>query len=224
MSRKPLPRVKICCIKSAAEVALAVAAGASAVGLVSAMPSGPGVIPEALIREIIAEIPPGVASFLLTSAQDVDTIIAQQHRLRPNTLQLCDRLTGGTHDDLRAALPGIKIVQVIHVQGTASVDEALAIAPAVDALLLDSGKPDLAQKELGGTGRTHDWALSREIVRRVPVPVFLAGGLRSDNIASAIRRVAPYGLDLCTGVRTGGDLDPAKLTAFMEQVHASSGK
>lgn len=208
-------RVKVCCISSAAEARMAVAAGAAALGLVSGMPSGPGVIPEARIAEIAAGVPPPVATFLLTSLVEPEAIIAQQRRCRASTVQLCDRLAPGAHAALRAALPGIALVQVVHVRGEESVREAEALDGAVDALLLDSGNPDLAVKELGGTGRTHDWALSRRIVQRVGVPVFLAGGLRADNVGAAIRAVQPFGVDLCTGVRTAGRLDAAQLRAFM---------
>jgi phosphoribosylanthranilate isomerase len=214
-------RVKICCISSLAEAAMAVAAGASALGLVSAMPSGPGVIEEELIAEIAATVPPGVATFLLTCLEDVDAIVAQQRRCRANTLQLVDELGPGAHARLRAALPGIGIVQVIHVVGEESVEEARRVAPDVDALLLDSGNPRLAVKELGGTGRRHDWAISRRIVEGVaPRPVYLAGGLRPENAAEAIAQVGPFGLDLCSGVRTEGRLDQGKLAAFFAAVRA----
>ncbi len=212
------PRVKICCMASAAEVRLAVSYGASAVGLISAMPSGPGVIADELIRELAAQVPPGVASFLLTCRADADEIITQQRDLRANTLQLCDRVASDAHRRLRAALPGIGLVQVIHVQSEASVEEALRVAPEVDALLLDSGNQQLAVKELGGTGRTHDWRLSRRIVEQAGKPVFLAGGLRVENVRTAIDEVGPYGVDLCTGVRTDGRLDERKLAAFCAQI------
>lgn len=210
------PRIKICCIGSIEEARMAIRYGASAVGLVSAMPSGPGPIEEDLIAHIAATIPPGVASFLLTSKQDVASIIEQQRRCRVNTLQLVDRLETGTYDDLREALPGISIVQVIHVTGDESIQEALTIAPHVHAILLDSGKPSLQIKELGGTGRVHDWTISREIRERVNVPVYLAGGLRPDNAAMAIQQVGPFGLDICSGVRTDGKLDERKLDAFFQ--------
>jgi phosphoribosylanthranilate isomerase len=210
------PRVKVCCIQSAQEAWIAIRAGASALGLVSEMPSGPGVIDEASIARIAAEVPPPVATFLLTSLQDVQAIVAQQRRTRPSTVQICDRLASGTHADLRAALPGIGLVQVIHVEGPAALDEALAAAPGVDALLLDSGRPSLAVKELGGTGRRHDWAVSRSIREAVPVPVFLAGGLSPENLDEAVEAVGPFALDVCSGVRTGGVLDPAKLDRFFE--------
>jgi phosphoribosylanthranilate isomerase len=214
-------RVKVCCIGGAAEAELAVRLGASALGLVSAMPSGPGVIAEQSITEIAGTVPPGVASFLLTSRTDPDQIIAQQRRCRTNTVQICDRLGDGAHARLRPALPGVSLVQVVHVTGPESLAEAGAVARYVDAILLDSGRPGLSIKELGGTGRVHDWEVSRRIRESVPVPVFLAGGLRADNVRAAIERVRPYGVDVCSGVRTNGSLDEAKLAAFMEQVGAA---
>jgi phosphoribosylanthranilate isomerase len=212
------PRVKICCISSVEEARLAIACGASAVGLVSAMPSGPGVIGEELIAEIAAVVPPPIATFLLTSRQDAEAIVGQQRRCRVNTIQLCDTVQPGCHEQLRAALPGISLVQVIHVTGPDSVAEAVSISGKVDALLLDSGNQKLAVKELGGTGRKHDWHISRAICEAVKIPVFLAGGLNPDNVQEAIREVMPFGLDICSGVRTDGRLDEAKLRKFFAAV------
>lgn len=212
------PRVKICCIKSLAEARLALAHGANALGLVSHMPSGPGVISEASIAEIAAGVPPGTATFLLTALTDTEAIVAQHRRCRTTTIQLVDTLARGTHADLRRALPGVQLVQVIHVTGEAAVAAAAATAPHVDYLLLDSGNPALAVKELGGTGRTHDWALSRRIVATCGRPVFLAGGLRPDNLAAAHAQVGPFGFDLCSSVRTDDRLDAAKLAAFFAAV------
>jgi phosphoribosylanthranilate isomerase len=205
---------------SVAEAWMAIEAGASAVGLVSAMPSGPGPIPEELIAEIAATIPPGVSSFLLTCLQDATSIIAQQRRVRVNTIQICDRLTKGSYQDLREALPGISLVQVVHVTGPEAVDEAIAVAPHVDAILLDSGNQSLAVKELGGTGRVHDWTLSRKIRESIEVPLFLAGGLNPANVAAAIREVQPFGIDVCSGLRTNGHLDREKLNQFFTQINA----
>jgi phosphoribosylanthranilate isomerase len=214
------PRVKICCIGSVDEAALAIECGASALGLVSQMPSGPGVISEDRIAEIAATVPPGITSFLLTSKQDVEEIIEQHQRCRTNCIQLCDRLASGAYRRLKESLPGIFIVQVIHVVGPESIRDAVTVAPLVNAILLDSGNPSLAVKELGGTGRTHDWTLSRTIRERVGVPVFLAGGLKSENVRTAIEEVGPFGLDLCSGVRTEGKLDRAKLKRFFAEVSA----
>jgi phosphoribosylanthranilate isomerase len=214
-------RFKVCCIASVAEAHLAIAHGASAIGLVAKMPSGPGVIPEDRIAAIAGRIPPGVGSFLLTSETDAEEIANLQINCRVNTVQLCDRMPPGEHAALRALLPGVGLVQVVHVTGPEAVDEARSAARHVDALLLDSGNPSLAVKELGGTGRTHDWAISRTIVEKCPVPVFLAGGLTPENVAEAIRVVEPYAVDVCTGLRTDGRLEENKLAAFAEAVRAA---
>jgi phosphoribosylanthranilate isomerase len=221
MQPTPRPRVKVCCIRDRDEAGLAIRHGASALGLVSAMPSGPGVIPDQTIAEIARAVPPGVASFLLTSRQDVGSIVEQQRRLRTTTLQICDRLTAGTYGELRAALPGVGIVQVVHVTGLESAEEALRVADEVDAILLDSGNQALAVKELGGTGRRHDWTVSRRIREAVRVPVYLAGGLRPENLADAIAEVGPFALDVCSGVRTDGRLDEDKLGRFFAAVAAA---
>jgi phosphoribosylanthranilate isomerase len=212
------PRVKICCIADLAEARMAIRYGASALGLVSRMPSGPGVISEPVIAEIAAKVPPPIATFLLTSEQEVETIAQQQRRCGTSTVQICDRLARGSHRDLKRSLPGISIVQVIHVVGPESLDAALRVAPLVDAILLDSGNPSLAVKELGGTGRRHDWRLSRKLREQLEVPIFLAGGIHAGNVRQAIEEVGPFGLDICTGVRTDGKLDEQKLAALFARI------
>ena len=213
-----MTRFKICCISSVEEAALAVRAGASALGFVSAMPSGAGVIEEELIAEIIPTVPPGVSTFLLTCSTDVERIADQQRHTRANTLQLVDAVTPEARRALRNRLPGIAIVQVVHVQGPESVDDALASQEHSDAILLDSGNPSLAVKELGGTGRVHDWSISARIRERVRVPLFLAGGLNPGNVASAIRVVRPYGVDICSGLRPEGRLDDGRLNGFVQAI------
>jgi len=212
------PRIKICCINSPEEAAMAVECGASALGLVSHMPSGPGVITDQQIAEIAATVPPPIGTFLLTSRQNISDIITQHRFCRTNCIQICDHLTNGTHRELKDALPGISIVQVVHVTDHESVDEACAVAPHVDAILLDSGNQKLAIKELGGTGKIHDWTLSRTIRERIDIPLFLAGGLTPENVERAIQEVGPFGLDLCSGVRTDGKLDQSKLRRFVAAV------
>ena len=216
------PRVKICCISSIEEGRLAIRYGAAAIGLVSEMPSGPGVIPERLIAEIAATVPPGVASFLLTCKQSAAAIIDQQRRLRVNTIQICDDLTDGTYQQLRESLPGVSLVKVILVTGEESIVEATEVAPFVDGILLDSGNRTAAPKQLGGTGRRHDWQLSRRIRDAVRVPLYLAGGLRPENVAEAMETVKPFGLDVCNGVRTDGRLDEVKLAAFFQEVQRAA--
>ena len=213
-------RIKICCISSLLEAKLAIEYGADALGLVGKMPGGPGPIPDWLIAEIVKTIHPPIASFLLTSEQSSEEIIYHIKRVDTNTVQIVDELTTGTYQDIRTALPHVKIVQVIHVTGEESIDEAVRISPSVDALLLDSGNPKAAIKTLGGTGNVHNWDLSREIVKAVDIPVFLAGGLHANNVRQAIETVRPFAVDICSGVRTEGRLDPNKLEAFIKAVHS----
>ena len=200
------------------EARLAVATGASALGLVARMPSGPGVIEDALITQIAATVPPPIATFLLTSETGADAIVDHVRRCGTNTVQLVDAVEDRTYAAIRKAAPHVKIVQVLHVADEDVIAEARELAPRVNAFLLDSGNPRLAIKELGGTGRVHDWDLSRRVVDALDKPVFLAGGLKPENAAEAVRRVRSFGLDLCSGVRTDGRLDPSKLTAFFAAV------
>jgi phosphoribosylanthranilate isomerase len=209
-------RLKVCCISSPDEARLAVRAGADALGLVGKMPSGPGVIDDTLAARIVQTAPPPVATFMLTSETEMDAIIAHQRRVGANTIQLVDAVSADVYTQLRAALPAIKLVQVIHVIDERNIDEALrTVEQGVDALLLDSGNPTLAVKELGGTGRVHNWQISRQIVEQASVPVFLAGGLNISNVEEALEQIQPFGLDVCSGVRTNGHLDEAKLLAFV---------
>ncbi|HEY5560035.1 MAG TPA: phosphoribosylanthranilate isomerase [Steroidobacteraceae bacterium] len=211
--------VKICCIADVAEARLAISAGASAIGLVSAMPSGPGPISEELIAEIAARVPAPTESFLLTALRDAEAIADQHRRCGTTALQLVDHVTEPELRRLRKLVPGVRLVQVIHVVGPESVEEAGAAAALVDTLLLDSGNPRLAVKELGGTGRVHDWTHSRRICETADVPVLLAGGLNPGNVRAAMERVRPAGLDVCSGLRSDGRLDAGKLMDFFRAIH-----
>lgn len=212
------PRIKICCISSRKEAFEAIECGASALGLVGEMPSGPGVISDEKIAEIARAVPPPIATFLLTSKTKADEIIEHHRKVHTNTIQIVDELADRTYHEIREALPNVKLVQVIHVKDEKSVDEAVELAEMVDAILLDSGNPGLKIKELGGTGRRHDWRLSRRIVEAVEKPVFLAGGLSAENVREAIETVQPFGLDLCSGVRTNGKLDRRKIEDFFSEI------
>ena len=212
------PRVKICCISSKDEAMTAVKYGASALGLVGKMPSGPGVIEDNTIFEIAKIVPPPVATFLLTSETKATDIIKHYHKVYTSAIQIVDALEGRQYELLRKELPNVKLVQVIHVVDERSVVEAVEISEFVDAILLDSGNPNLTVKELGGTGRIHDWKLSRQIRDSTQLPLFLAGGLNKDNVKEAIDYVQPFGLDLCSSVRTNGKLDERKLEAFFTAI------
>lgn len=211
-------KVKICCISSIEEAKLAIKYGASALGLVGKMPSGPGVIDDDLIKKIVKAVPPPISTFLLTSETNADDIIAHYQRVHTSTIQMVDYLDHREYNKIRAALPHVKLVQVIHVIDEESVAEAIEISEYVDALLLDSGNPNLPIKELGGTGRAHDWNLSKKIRESVSIPVFLAGGICKDNVNKAIEVVKPFGVDLCSSVRTDGTISENKLNEFFRAI------
>lgn len=212
------PRVKICCISSVNEAKTAIQYGASALGLVGNMPSGPGVIDDQLIQEIAQTVPPPISTFLLTCETNSDAIVAHYKKVNTSTIQIVDELHERQYQNIRNQLPNVKLVQVIHVIDDNSIREAVELSEYVDAILLDSGNPNLAVKELGGTGRTHNWELSKRIRESIDIPLFLAGGLNEDNVRQAIDLVQPFGLDLCSGVRTNGRLDERKLEAFFKAI------
>jgi phosphoribosylanthranilate isomerase len=214
-----IPKIKICCISSIEEAQLAIKYGASAIGLVSEMPSGPGVINEDLIGEIAAVVPSTLDSFLLTSKTNADSIITQHNKCKTTTLQIVDSVNSDVYDKLRKELPSIKLVQVIHVTDGDSVKEAVSVSMHVDALLLDSGNQKLKVKELGGTGRTHDWTISRKIRDAVSVPIYLAGGINAKNVLDAANEVEPFGIDLCSGVRENGKLNEKLLGEFFAAIN-----
>ena len=209
-------RVKICCIASVAEMRAAAMAGADAIGLVGPMPTGPGAIPLGRAAEIGANTPPGVSAFLLTSLADGDAIAAEAVAAGAPVVQIVRHVHPAAHAAIRTAAPHLRIVQVVHVEDAAAVDLARGYALSADAVLIDSGRP--GADELGGTGRLHDWKLSRQIVSLIDKPVFLAGGLHEGNVGEAIEQVRPFGVDLCSGVRTMGKLDVRKLTGFFAAV------
>lgn len=214
-------RLKVCCIADEAELRRAVAAGADALGLVGPMPSGPGSIPAARIAALARLAPPAVATFLLSAAREAEALAVEAREAGVGVLQLVDHLPPATHRALRRLAPGLKLVQVIHVEDAGALERARELAAEVDGLLLDSGRPAAPVPELGGTGRTHDWRIARAIVEAVELPVFLAGGLVPGNVGAAIRAVRPFAVDVCSGLRTAGRLDPARLAAFAAAVAAA---
>lgn len=212
------PKVKICCISSPEEAKIAIKHGASALGLVGNMPSGPGIIEDSLIHQITKSVPPPIATFLLTSETEATAIVKHYQKVHTTTIQIVDALTDRQYAVIRNEIPHVKLVQVIHVIDENAVQEAIEISEFVDAILLDSGNPNLATKELGGTGRTHNWDLSRKIRESISIPLFLAGGLNKENVRQAIDAVQPFGIDLCSGVRTNGKLDERKLDEFFQAI------
>ena len=219
------PRVKMCCIESVDDATAAVAAGADAIGLVGRGLSGPEVIDDDdVIRDIASTVPAGVATFLLTREQDPDRLAAQVAHCRTSVVQICDSVPQRAYAAVRAAAPAIRILQVIHMTGEEAIARAVAVAPHVDGLVLDSGSPAGPNQAFGGTGNTHDWNLSAAVVQAVDKPVWLAGGLHSGNVMEAFEHVRPFGLDLCSGLRSNGRFDPDRAGEFMRAVESLRGR
>lgn len=214
-------RIKVCCIADADEAAIAVACGADAIGLVGRMPSGPGPIPDEPIAAIATRLPPPIAGFLLTSETTAEAIADHVRRTSVSTVQIVSHLDPRESAGLARLLPAVRRIQVIHVEDRRALDQIDVYVNHVHAFLLDSGRPGAAVPEFGGTGRVHDWDVSRAFVDASPRPVFLAGGLTPENVGSAIRRVRPFGVDLCSGVRVAGRLNRERLTAFVATVQAT---
>lgn len=212
-------KVKICCIKNIEEAEMAIRHGANVLGLVGNMPSGPGVIDDETIAEIVKTIPNHIETFLLTSETDAQAIIEHHQKVNTSAIQIVDELKTGTYSDIRQVIPNVKIVQVLHVIDQSIIAKAKSIENEVGYILLDSGNPNLEIKELGGTGRTHNWEISKQLIRSVAVPVFLAGGLRASNVQQAMQQVQPYGIDLCSGVRENDELDEEKLKYFFDKIN-----
>lgn len=212
-------RIKICCIANPGEAEMAAAAGADLIGMVGPMPTGPGVLSLRDCAEVTVLSPAWVTPVLLSSSEDCEGLVADIRNARVRAIQIVRHIAPKVHDDLRMRMPSVRRLQVIHVEGPEALDLIPVYGDRVDAFLLDSGK--VSADQLGGTGRVHDWSISAEFVRRSPVPVFLAGGLTPENAAEAIRQVGPFGLDICSGLRTDDKLDHAKLTAFMTAVRAA---
>lgn len=211
-------RIKVCCISSFYEAKLAIRYGADAVGLVGDMPSGPGIITDDLAREIAHFVPPTVETFLLTSRESGVEIARHVEFCGTTTVQIVRHIEPAEYAPIMERLPTTRRVQVIHIENEGALDLLARYEPYVHAFLLDSGRPTAEVAELGGTGRPHNWEISAEFVRRSDKPVFLAGGLKPDNVRQAIASVKPFGLDLCSGIRTDDRLDEAKLSAFVANV------
>lgn len=219
-------RIKICCLASLAEAELAIQAGADAVGLIGsrAMPSSRRAIDDDAVAAIAAAIPPPIATFMLTSEPAAASIAERVIASGASAVQISAQLSEHESEQLAKLIPNTRRVQVIHVQDERALALIPPYAPHVHAFLLDSGRPNLATPEYGGTGRTHDWAISAEFVRQSPHAVFLAGGLTAANVGAAIATVRPFAVDLCTGVRSEGRLDRGKLEAFVAAVRTADAR
>lgn len=164
-------------------------------------------------KKIISEVEfKNSVPIAVTHLQDAKEIIETMREINVTAVQIHDSIAIDGIKEIRDSIPDSYIIKAVHVQDRErSLEKALTFEEYVDALLLDSRTID----RLGGTGKIHDWDISREIVLSVKKPVFLAGGLTPDNLLKAINKVKPFGVDVNSGVEINGEKDLNKMTKFI---------
>jgi phosphoribosylanthranilate isomerase len=182
-------------------------------------------VDEATLRTIVAELR-GVAVVALSLSTVRERILRTVDRVRPAWLHLAraaDGMTAEAVGRLRAELAPVRLMVTIPVRDAGAALQAHRFAPCADALLLDTAHPETGA--VGATGLVHDWSLSRRVVEAVEVPVILAGGLGPENVAEAIRRVGPAGVDSETRTSRDDDRrrkDPERVRLFLERARAAA--
>lgn len=215
------PRVQVAGISNLEDALACEAAGVDAIGFTIGLPTGPhNGLDEARAAAIIRALPPFITPVLITYRVTAVEVAATCRELGVTQVQLHAPADPAELAAMRAAIPGLKLILAVHVTGPAAIDVARERARYADALILDTYDP--ATGRAGATGLTHDWGISAAIVRAVDVPVILAGGLTPANVADAIRRVRPWGVDVHTGVeRPDGTTDHDLVRAFVAIAHAT---
>jgi phosphoribosylanthranilate isomerase len=210
--------VKICGIRRAEDALIAAELGADAIGLLAGQRhNSPDFVSATIARDISRALPPSVEAVLVTHIKEIDELERLLQESEITTIQLHSEIALSPVESLRGRLPHLKIFKSVNIISADSVAYPEAFAQLVDGFVLDS--INVATGQIGGTGKTHDWSVSREIVMRYPeIPIILAGGLNSENVRSAIERVRPFGVDVNSGTKAAdGFKDPRKMEAFIIQ-------
>lgn len=212
--------IQIYSIQTVEEALQCVQAGAEAIGVAVATGANlPAEVPEATCAEIFAALEGRAQRVLLVVTQTEEETVEYVCRLQPDILQLCGNRLPATPElaaQCRAVRPGLRVLQAVGVDGPGAIDRAKYFAGFCDMLILDSIAPGIAG--IGAAGRTHDWSIDAEIVRSVPCPVVLAGGLDAENVKAAIEAVRPWGVDSFT--RTSDRLPNGGSRKNIEKVRA----
>lgn len=212
--------IQIYSIQTVEEALQCVQAGAEAIGVAVATGANlPAEVPEATCAEIFAALEGRAQRVLLVVTQTEEETVEYVRRLQPDILQLCGNRLPATPEfaaQCRAVRPGLRVLQAVGVNGQEAIDRAKYFAGFCDMLILDSIAPGIAG--IGAAGRTHDWSIDAEIVRSVPCPVVLAGGLDAENVRAAIEAVRPWGVDSFT--RTSDRLPDGGSRKNIEKVRA----
>ena len=208
--------VKICGIRRHEDALIAAELGADAIGLlVGQRHNSPDFISAAVARDISRTLPPSVEAVLVTHIENIDELERLLQQSGITTVQLHSEIASSSVERLRGRLPDVKIFKSVHVISADSVAYPEAFRKLADGLVLDS--INVATDQIGGTGKTHDWSISRQIVTRYPeIPIILAGGLNSENVRSAIEYVHPFGVDVNSGTKgSDGFKDARKMREFI---------
>lgn len=210
-------RVQIAGVSSLDECLAAERAGADALGFTVRLPTGVhDDLTEAKARSIIAALPPFISTVCITYVGTAREAVDLCRYLGVTALQLHGAFPTHELPLIRAALPHLRLIRAVHVTGEPAIAQARSLDRQVDGIILDTFDP--ATGRGGATGKTHDWSISRRIVETMRSPVILAGGLTPDNVGDAIRQVAPWGVDVHTGIEDAdGSRNLTKLRAFVER-------
>ncbi len=210
--------VKICGIRRHEDALIAAELGADAIGLlVGQRHNSPDFISAAVARDISRALPPSVEAVLVTHIEEIDELERLLEQSGITTVQLHSEIAPNSVERLRGRLPYVKIFKSVSIISADSVAYPEAFEKLVDGFVLDS--INVATGQLGGTGKTHDWSVSRQIVMRyLEIPIILAGGLNSENVRSAIEYVHPFGVDVNSGTKApDGFKDARKMEEFIVQ-------
>jgi phosphoribosylanthranilate isomerase len=206
-------RVKICGLTREEDLAVAVAAGADAVGFLVGVPSSPRNLTLERVETLLGQVPVFIDSVVVTAPKSIEWLGEVCERLKPSVIQIHGKEqldSSEAHKKIRCT----RLIKTVYVKEEALNEEIIEDLKTFDAVLLDS----FSKRQYGGTGKTHDWTLSKQIKEAVaPVPVVLAGGLKPENVKEAILAVEPYAVDVASGVETiPGVKDHRKVRAFVD--------
>jgi len=207
-------RVKFCGTASLADMQSAIDAGCDAVGFIMGVThQSSDFVTPAEAAKMIRHLPPFIEPVAVTHLQETNDLIRLVRDSRCTTLQIQDTVEPSGIDTIRDALPYLKVLKAVHVMDESAIPTAKRYEPYADALILDTR----TREKIGGTGIPHDWNISATIVANSAIPVILAGGLTPENVASAIRKVRPYGVDVHTGIKKDGVRSPERTLAFARE-------
>ena len=208
-------KVKICANKSIEDASMSIDAGADIIGiLVGQVHTSNDFVDKETAKEIADFAKEKCDISLVTHLTDADEIIELSKYIGNNVIQLHSDIVEDEVEKIVKELPDVKLVRLIHISSEGEICSDYKSMKYADYYLLDSF--NLNTNQVGGTGLTHDWNKSRELIEKLDKPTFLAGGLNPDNVKQAIEIVRPYGVDVNSGCKNSeGRKDREKVREFV---------